>query len=212
VDLVRAYHLLERDLYRIFDFIQPDDSNVDCYSHEIYALLLRAATEFEANATAVLRANDYVRPRGGNWNVQDYYKLNAAMRLSEYVVGVPVWRGAWRSFCPLMEWSQGPTLQWYRDYNSVKHDRSKSFARASLKNAIQAVASVYCILFAQFHANVFDPHHPISMYDSSDAGELSHDACMLAIRPPKTWLTAECYDFNWSTTKTLPNPFRQFAF
>jgi hypothetical protein len=213
VDLTRSYHLLERELYRIFDFVEPADANLACYSHEIYALLLRAATEFEANSKAILRANGYVRPGGANWNVVDYAKLNAAMRLDEYLVSIPVWNGTWRTFKPLTEWSQGHTLNWYKDYNSVKHDRFGNFASATLENAIKAVASVYCLLFAQFHIHVFDPHHPVEEYSASDAtGELSHDACMLAITPPTSWTAAERYDFSWSALKALPNPFQQFSF
>ena len=54
VNLVRAYHLLERDLYKIFDYVEPSDKNLNCYSHELYALLLRAATEFELSARSIL--------------------------------------------------------------------------------------------------------------------------------------------------------------
>ena len=50
IDLIRGYHLLERELFRLFDFVEPADANLQCYSHQLYAILLRASTEFEANA------------------------------------------------------------------------------------------------------------------------------------------------------------------
>jgi hypothetical protein len=78
VDLIRGYHLLEKELLRICDFVGPADANVSCYSHQLFALLLRASSEFEANARAILTANGY--RKSGNWNVADYYRINAAMR------------------------------------------------------------------------------------------------------------------------------------
>ena len=61
IDLIRGYHLLEEELFRLFDFIEPADANLSAYSHQLYALLLRASTEFEANAKGILRANGYAR-------------------------------------------------------------------------------------------------------------------------------------------------------
>src|SRR3990167_10206729 len=60
-NLVRAYHLLEQDLIRIFEYVEPTDANLQTYSHQLYALLLRACTEFESNARAILQANGYRR-------------------------------------------------------------------------------------------------------------------------------------------------------
>lgn len=207
---MRAYHLLERDLYRVLDFVEPADANLKCYSHEIYALFLRASTEFEASARSILVANGYTRP--GNWNVKDYSKINKAMRLDEYGVSIPIWRGSHQRFKPFKDWSNGHSLSWYQDYNAVKHDRFANFPNASLESALNAVGAVFCILFAQFHVFAFDPHHPVNMYNVSDSGVFSHDACMLTIEPPNTWLASEQYDFNWNTVGRLNKPFQQYRF
>src|SRR5205807_1565589 len=92
-------------LLRIFDYVEPADSNRNCFSHELYALLLRACTEFEANAKGILDANGYART--GNLNVRDYYLLNAATKLSEYIVSLPIWAGVDRTIKPFAEWSVG---------------------------------------------------------------------------------------------------------
>ena len=54
-----------RDLNEIFDFVEPSNDNTSVYSHRIYELLLRAATEFESNCKGILKANGYTGPREG---------------------------------------------------------------------------------------------------------------------------------------------------
>lgn len=211
INLVRGYHLLEKQLYRIFDYVEPADANLHCFSHELYALLLRASTEFEANARAILSVNGYVS--SGNLTMRDYHKLNVATRLSEYYVTVPIWNGSRKRFAPLNDWSHGPSLTWYQDYNSAKHDRSANFAKASMRNAIDAVASVFCILFSQFHIFAFDPNHPVSGYSIDDAGNhWSHDACLLTIETPTTWKEEQKYDFDWDLLKTDAQAFNKYSF
>jgi hypothetical protein len=134
IDLIRGYHLLERELFGLFDFVEPADANWPCYSHQLYALLLRASTEFEANAKAILFANGYTR--SGNFNINDYYKIEPATRLSEYLITIPIWQGIHRVVQPFASWNTGPSLSWYQSYNRVKHSRSEEFESASLQNVV----------------------------------------------------------------------------
>jgi hypothetical protein len=211
VDFVRAYHLLEVELKRIFDYVEPADANLSCYSHQLYALLLRACTEFESNAKAVLVANGY--SVGRNLNIVDYHKLNAAMRLSDYAVRIPIWNGQARRVEPFRTWRAGPTLSWYQSYNASKHDRALNFSHASLENAVMAVSAVFCISFAQFCMFAFDPFHPVSSFNiDQDDSVWSHEACMLAVEPPSTWLDHEKYNFDWPTLSSRPDAFQTFCF
>ena len=47
--LITTAHLIVCDLYEVFDYVEPHDDNMDIYSHRIYELFLRTATEFESN-------------------------------------------------------------------------------------------------------------------------------------------------------------------
>jgi len=42
---VREFRLLQKDLDRLFEYIEPSDDNVQCYSFRVYELLLRACVE-----------------------------------------------------------------------------------------------------------------------------------------------------------------------
>ena len=180
-----------------------------CYSHQLYALLLRASTEFESNARAILSANGY--KKSGNWNVNDYHKINAAMRLAEYTVTLPIWTGSHRRIQPFSPWASSPSLAWYQSYNTVKHNRASAFPSASLGNAVTAVAAVFAIVFAQFHILAFDPHHTVDMY-SENNGALSHDSCLLHIEPPTSWPLVQSYDFDWDSLAGVQAPFQQYPF
>ena len=175
IDYIRGYHLLEKELIRLFEFVEPADANLKCYSHQLYALFLRASTEFEANAKAVLQANGYLK--SGNWNISDYHKLNAATRLSDYSIRIPIWNGTHRTIQPFASWQTGHSLNWYQAYNDVKHSRFAKFDCASLENVVTAVAAVFAVVFSQFHIFTFDPHHPVLMFNI-DNDVWSHDACL----------------------------------
>jgi hypothetical protein len=223
-DLIRGYHLLEKELYQIFEYIEPADANKSCYSHQIYALLLRASTEFEANASAILKANDYKLTGKRRYvDIKDYFKVNAATKLSEYSVTIPIWNGENKTFRPLEDWAKPSdslldphTLSWYDHYNTVKHDRLAEFKCASMENAIRAVGSVFCILFSQFHTSSFDPNQPISSYsidDGMDGRQIwSHPSCRLAIELPNSWQDNEKYDFDWTVLRNDTDPFQNYTF
>jgi hypothetical protein len=207
---VRAMQLLDTEIQRIFDYVEPDDQNLQCFSHELYALFLRACTEFESNAKGVLIANGY-NPRKSQWNAQDYCKLNQAMKLNEYVVTVLPWQGAKRIVTPFSGWGSGHALTWYQNYNIVKHSRSEKFAYASLENTVLAVTGVLALLFAQFNMYAFDAHHATAHF-TLDHSVWSHPRSSFALKTPSSWLPEEEYDFNWSQLRKTDNPFDNFPF
>jgi hypothetical protein len=213
IDFVRAYRLLEDDLIDIFDYVEPAEANLPTYSHRTYQLLLRACTEFEANAKAVLNANSY--HKSSNLNVKDYHKLEAACRLSEYAVMTPVWAGARRVFEPFEAWrnrSGYTPLSWYQAYNDSKHNRTASFPVANFRNVLDAVAGVFILLFAQFYILAFDPYRPVGMTHEDDDGFLSHSTPLFHIRLPSGWTDAEKYDFDWQQLKSHAQPFQSYPF
>lgn len=208
--LIRAYYLLEKDLLRAFDFIEPADSNLMVHSHELYEILLRACTEVETNAKAILRANNYTKQ--SNFNITDFFKLERACRLSEYRVTLPVWSGKQYSWQPFLNWQNSHTLEWYQDYNSVKHDRFVNFEHANLKNVLNAVTAVFILLFAQFHVLAFHPFHVVTNYYLPDNGRLSHERCFLQIELPNSWSDDENYEFDWNFLISQVCPFQIFSF
>ena len=211
VHLIRAYQLLESDLMRLLTFIEPADANLLTYSHRLYELLLRACTEFEANARAILAANGYSKK--GDWNITDYGKIDLACKLSAFEVEVPVWRGSHAGRQPFIAWKGNPlaSLPWYQDYNRVKHARFTDFERATLANVLDAVAGVFIILFAQFNFVVVNPNGVISFYTTTASGALVHPNVFFQITLP-IWDPEEMYDFEWKKLKSTSNPIATYRF
>ena len=48
----RAFLLIEKDVQTLFDYVEPADQNLHCYSFRIHELLLRTCVEIEANFKA----------------------------------------------------------------------------------------------------------------------------------------------------------------
>ena len=209
--LITATSLIMRDLNEIFNFVEPSNDNSSIYSHRIYELLLRTATEFETNCKGILKANDYTGPREEkDWCVKDYYKITRAARLSEYRITFVRWASE-REYTPFIEWlpSRRGALDWYDAYNKVKHDRFANFTLANLDNLMKAVAGLLCILHAQYGEGM-----SVVGYNGNggiDADESVVETEMFTIYTPR-FSDEEQYDFIWSNLENEPNPVQKFIF
>ncbi len=213
--LWRAYTLIEKDLLRLFEYAEPTDENIKIYSHRTYELLLRAATEFETNCKRILESNGY--RRRGNLNIKDYFKINRSSKLGEYAIFLISWSPK-KKLVPFKEWKNKKewtdhdcSLSWYQAYNDVKHDRHKEFPKASLENALCAIAALYIILFSQFafatgvHSTMGD------LVINFEEGTISTAGDIFEVVPPR-WTEEELYNFDWYEIKNEPEPFARFPF
>ena len=218
-ELHRSFKLLEIDLKQIFQFIEPNDANLDTYSNRLFELLLRAATEFEGNAKEILETNGYTRKE--YLKLHDYRKLNVATRLSEYEIIIDAWNPRPKSLFPFLNWRHIHNLVWYDDYNEVKHNRFSLFKKASLGNVINAIAGVYAILYAQidFHTDIGLLKQGRSTMFSLNTDNSSDSSMtpmfvdtIFTIKKPQTWSKRDHYHFDWNTLKQEDKPFQQYKF
>lgn len=206
--LIHAYHILERDLIKVFDYIDPSDDNLLVYSHRIFELYLRASTEFESNCTAILYANGYKSTK--NLSITDYYKLDKILKLNEYSVKTNIWTPQPKVFSPFSDWAnrtEFTPLSWYKNYNLVKHNRNVEFKLANLDNLLQAMSGLFVILFSQFDIQVFDPYQECSSWFESEDGYISYESRLFSITAIRTWTEEERYNFKWEEIKNFPEPF-----
>ncbi len=214
ITAIRTYHTIEKDLRQIFDFIEPDDRNLTTFSTRLYEIFLRASTEFESNCKLILCENLYRRCEknlsrcGKNLKIGDYKNIKKATRLLEYKIQLTVWANKPLLLEPFSCWSNcdSLTLNWYQEYNNVKHNRSTEFHCANLKNTIDAVAALFIVLFAQFNTFAFSPHELVADCNDVD-GWLTHHNSIFWVKVPTTWTVDECYS-STSTNET----FNQFDF
>ena len=210
-DLVIAYQLIVSDLNRIFEFIEPSDINLKCYSHRIYELFLRACTEVDSNFKGIMCDNGYAKPS----NMDHYKKTNAALKLNEYQLKLERNNNGavltpFDGFGKSAPDSHSP--EWYKAYNSVKHNRLEKFNEANLGNLINAVAGLYVLLFSQFGicANYSsEPHFLVGSKGLSDANEY---AVIFTITGKPIFSDSERYDFQWDQLKDTQEPYNKYDF
>jgi len=204
---VRAFLLLLKDLQELFDYVEPADTNLNCYSYRIHALLLRACIEVEANCKAILRENRY-RKDARWWTMADYTKINKTHRLASYRVKVPHWTGTQNIRTPFAAWAIGERLPWYEAYNTAKHDRLAEFQQATFAHLVDACCGVLVVLSAQFWTRDFSPgnDHLVFVSGESDGME-SGIGNYFRVQFPDDWPDDDRYVFNWTTLKDEVDPF-----
>ena len=197
--LVRAGAVLDRDLRRLFDYIEPCQENADCFSHQTFGQLGRAAMEVEALLSLSLDAAG-LRPGGRNPRMGDYRQLEDQLKLSQYTVRLPQWKQENYEFRPFESW-EPPSVDdrkaplWWNCYNHAKHDRSRNFHEASFEAAVHATAAAVVCLFAQVAGRALE----VSVIDPfggyiDNQGWLDGER-LFELKPP-TWLESEKYGFD----------------
>jgi len=210
---IRAFLLIQKDLQQIFDFVEPADGNLGCYSFRIHEIFLRACVEVEVNCKAILNENGYTRNR--DLNMTDYKKIEQSHRLSSYSVKLPIWHGSKNERKPFISWSDPSSEKdsppWYSDYHSIKHDRLANFEKANLENMIDAVSGLVVLLSAQFWTHDFTANAWLLSVGSNDEME-SAIGDYFRITFPDDWPDEERYDFDWQQLKTEDDPFQQYPY
>jgi hypothetical protein len=207
---VRAFLLLLKDIQELFDYVEPADNNLGCYSYRIHALLLRACVEVEANCKAILKENGY--SRSGDWNMSDYRKIEKTHLLSSYQIVIPHWCGTQATRSPFSAWSTGTSLSWYEAYNTTKHDRHSEFSKATFERLIDAACGLLVLLSAQFETNDFSPGPNLLAVSGPADGTESGIGSYFRVRFPANWPAELRYDFDWSKLKSEPDPFQNIDY
>lgn len=201
--MLKATRLIIDDLEQLFEFIEPHSSNLCVFSHRIYELLLRTCTEIESCCRGVLLANGTAAN-----NMNDYRKIEQSSHLSGYTVHYANWFPSEFISRPFDAWATESPLPWYQAYNDVKHNRSQSFPSANLKNLLDAISGLLCIIHAQIGdavQGVFESN----IYFSSSNPEVEVRSFTIN---PSPIPDAEKYDFQWDVLKVGPDPVQSFLF
>lgn len=207
---IRAFLILQDDFKKIFDYIEPADTNLKCYSFRIHKLLLRSCIEIEANCKAILRENGYTKV--GDWNMNAYRKIEKSHRLSSYLVKLPVWDGDGSLRQPFEAWSKNGKLLWYEAYNDTKHDRHTNFEQANFDHLVDAMSGLVVLLSAQFKThNYFSLVEILFIEEPHDDMEAAIGD-YFRIKFPNDWPEEDRYDFDWKKLENEEDPFQQFPY
>ncbi|MEP6896240.1 MAG: hypothetical protein ABI986_11595 [Chloroflexota bacterium] len=207
---IRAFLLIQKDLQLLFDYVEPSENNLNCYSYRIHELLLRACIEIEANFKAIFHENGFTKK--GEMTMDDYKKIEVSHRLSSYQIIIPVWRGQGNIRTPFLTWKEDKTPSWYKAYNQTKHNRHEAFSMATFENMLDAVCGLLIVLSSQFWTHNFSPSGMAIGWDGPDDGIDSAIGSYFRIRFPTDWSDEQRYNFNWQELKKEEDPFIKFDY
>lgn len=200
---LRAFFILQNDLKKLFEYIEPDDCNNETYSYRIHELFMRICIEVEANFKAILKENIFSKDEK-DWNIDDYKKINTTHHLSSYKVTLPIWNQWNWIFQPFSEWINGNNPSRYRAYNKSKHDRQWNFKQANFNNLIQAMSGLLVILSSQFRTEDFSPAQVTLGINTDNYYEWMWTPAIgnfFRIEFPNDWKDEEKYKFDRSELK-----------
>lgn len=214
---IRAFLLIQSDLQKLFEYIEPSDEGLKAFSYRIHELFMRTCIEIEANFKAILRENKYTpekdKYKHSIYNMNIYKKINVTHHLAAYQVSLPIWNGERKPFAPFQRWSEDKSLPWYSAYNASKHDRQDKFKKANLENLLEAVAGLLILLSSQFRRNDFSPTLPRLLISPGDPNGFNEAiGQFFEIKFPDNWKDEEKYEFNWSVLKNEEHRFDKYNY
>ncbi|MBW4609606.1 MAG: hypothetical protein KME22_20975 [Hassallia sp. WJT32-NPBG1] len=87
-DYLAAFDIIFNDYLDITRYIEPSSQNFKTFSHRIYAVYLRACTEFESVCKDILQAKGQRRK---NTKIKDYIQIEPHVGLEDRDVGFHFW-------------------------------------------------------------------------------------------------------------------------
>lgn len=209
----RSFLIIQKDIKNLFEYIEPADQNLKTYSFEIYQLLLRTATEIEANFKAILMENKYTAANR-SLNINTYKKINVSHHLDSYSAELPIWTGEKKLYTPFESWRKGENPNWYKAYNLCKHDRVKNLHMANFENLLNAYCGLFILLSAQFGSCSYEPGCVLLSLGDEDnyyKGEFGIGDYLI-IHRPNNWTENDYYDFDWDRLDGREDRFNKFDY
>ncbi|MCW6525933.1 hypothetical protein [Yersinia ruckeri] len=156
LDEIRAFSNICDSLNELFNYIDPDGRNLNCFGNKIREILIIACTEVEYLLQNFLVDNKYLVTT--RFSTNDYVTSLRLLKLDNYSTKL-VFYPQLQEWSPFSGWDvTKPTasLAWYDAYNAVKHNRGANRQKASLKTVINAVAAIHILLEAQYGREIFN--------------------------------------------------------
>lgn len=138
------YMSLEDDLIKTAHYVEICDHNFHTYSTQFTRLLLAAGSEVDVVAKQLCFQ---INPHGKCGNIDDYRKTIAPKYPAIPCIEMGIQWTAIR-VKPWESWANTPPTNpdWWHAYNKVKHERNINFKEANLRNALTAIAALYCLV------------------------------------------------------------------
>lgn len=148
--VITSYHISERHLGDMLRFVPYCREHENVWSPELATVLSLAGNQLDSLWRAEVSALAHGKDRDG-LNIVDYFQHVGKRVSPKWVV---CWAEEGKVIRPFVQWegrSAYAPLEWWTAYTDLKHDQFAHLRKATLKNAIEAVAGLFvAILSCEF--------------------------------------------------------------
>lgn len=144
------YLSIEKMLIKTNQYVTHSDKNKNTYSDEFASILLLSCSELDS-LFKLLCMNHGIQSNGKYFNMEDYAKVI----VKNFSNGFGLATGTYTinddnivtfPFQNIDASKPYANLNWWKDYQSIKHDRIKNVTKGSLFNSVNTVAAQFIIL------------------------------------------------------------------
>jgi hypothetical protein len=176
---------IEEDLYKLSRYIEFDQNNEKVFSIELVRLLISSSSEFEVVAKELCNIKDQNKPV---INI-DKIRQNIMIFLPDiYDLEIIVPRFG-LNYKPLENWNNNKNCDWWKSYNSVKHQRNNNYEKANLKNVINAIGALYIINLFYYNSlqNKNNTNNTIIKMEETTL-DLNPKPCLIKVNHPDFYM------------------------
>lgn len=194
-DLCNEYARLENKLRNLLAHFGTSDSALKSGGKRVYALLREVRYELDHNFAQILKANRY-SGRRRDWTWDDFNKLEPLLHMSEYEVSLPPCSTYPARLRPFLSWEREQP-EWYRGNYRLFIAEKETYENATLEHALNMLAGLYCVLYAQFGTNLAVALRPRTRKEGE--GYFTAQS-IFSVKPP-CFSPEEQYGFQWEAIK-----------
>ena len=138
---IHYFVALEKELENSFNYIEPEDANMECYGAKYSSLLNSISIEFESICKTLIK---HIDKDAKIKNIADIktYILKHFPKIGNNQVYITRTN---KCIKPLEHW-HSKRLDWWDAYTNLKHNRINNYYQANLKNIINAMSSLLIII------------------------------------------------------------------
>lgn len=142
---------LEADVEQLARYIEFAEQNFDVYSTELAHIFLASCSEVDVIAKQLCKQ---LNPESTANNITHYKnELRANFsELEDMEITIPRYA---LTLTPWSNWKKDRTPIWWSSHNNVKHQRNEYYPEANLKNALNSVAALFCLIIL-YYRNIID--------------------------------------------------------
>ncbi|WP_460318166.1 hypothetical protein [Paenibacillus sp. YSY-4.3] len=142
------YSSIENMLVKTNQFVTHSDKNKNVYSDEFASILLLSCSELDS-LFKQLCINYGIQSEGKYFKMKDYVQVIAKNNDIGFATGMRTINNDEIVVFPFENIDASKpyaNLNWWKDYQSIKHDRIKNVTKGNLLNAVNSVAAQFIIL------------------------------------------------------------------